>query len=157
MRVTTLCTVVILLTASLSGCTGTETGDDTPADTQEVEPIEIYPGEDIQYIVDNSPAASTFLLKSGIHRMQELWPRAGDTFEGENGTILSGARVLPEFSRSNDLWYSANQTQEGPRHGDQLEKSITDEKSPSRQPTAGLCAVVLDLRDALRDTVGSYD
>ncbi|HIN03800.1 MAG TPA: hypothetical protein EYM66_01930, partial [Candidatus Poseidoniales archaeon] len=121
MRVTTLCTVVILLTASLSGCTGTETGDDTPADTQEVEPIEIYPGEDIQYIVDISPANSTFLLKAGIHRMQELYPRAGDTFEGENGTILSGALVLTEFSRSDDLWYSANQTQEGPRHGDQLD------------------------------------
>ena len=124
MRVTTLCTVVILLAASLSGCTGTETGDDTPADTQEIEPIEIYPGEDIQYIVDISPANSTFLLKAGIHRMQELYPRAGDTFEGENGTILSGALVLTEFSRSDDLWYSANQTQEGPRHGDQLDLSL---------------------------------
>ncbi len=116
-----LCTVIVLTVASLSGCVSNENDDDTLADTQEVEPIEIFPGQDIQYIVDNSPAASTFLLKSGIHRMQELWPRAGDTFEGENGTILSGARVLPEFSRSNDLWYSANQTQEGPRHGDQLD------------------------------------
>ncbi|MCH2437377.1 MAG: hypothetical protein MK170_06640, partial [Candidatus Thalassarchaeum sp.] len=78
-----LCAVIVLTVASLSGCVSNENDDDTLADTQEVEPIEIFPGQDSQYIVDYSPAASPFLLKSGIHRMQELWPRAGDTFEGE--------------------------------------------------------------------------
>ena len=40
-------------------------------DEEKTEPqgIEISPGEDIQAIVDANPAGSTYILKSGAHRM----------------------------------------------------------------------------------------
>jgi len=40
-------------------------------DEEKPEPqgIEISPGEDIQAIVDANPAGSTYILKSGTHRM----------------------------------------------------------------------------------------
>jgi hypothetical protein len=76
--------------------------------------IAIYPGDDIQSQVDASAAGSTFLLKTGIHRMQTIRPRSGDIFTGEAGTILSGARVLTDFVRSGDYWVARGQTQQGP-------------------------------------------
>ena len=84
--------------------------NDTPptADT-----ILVYPGDDINSIVDNNPEGTTFIIKSGIHRMQEIWPKNGNTFLGETGAIINGGRVLTEFEQDGGLYYAPNQTQEG--------------------------------------------
>src|SRR4051794_4979152 len=42
--------------------------------------ISVRPGQDIQALVAASPAGSTFLLRAGVHRMQSIRPRNGDTF-----------------------------------------------------------------------------
>ena len=76
---------------------------------------EIYPWQNIQQVIDNYPAGTTFYLKSGVHRMQTITPRSGDRFIGEAGSVLSGARQLSEFSRSGAYWVASGQTQEGPR------------------------------------------
>jgi len=55
--------------------------------------IAIYPGDDIQAKVSSAPPASHFLLKAGIHRQQTIYPRSGDIFEGESGTILDGEGI----------------------------------------------------------------
>ena len=47
--------------------------------------IEIFPGDDINSIVDNNPEGTTFIIKAGVHRMQEIWPKNGNTFWGEAG------------------------------------------------------------------------
>ena len=78
---------------------------------------EIYPWQNIQQVIDNYPAGTTFYLKSGVHRMQTITPRSGDRFIGEAGSVLSGARQLTEFSRSGPYWVASGQTQEGPRPG----------------------------------------
>ena len=75
--------------------------------------IEIFPGDDINSIVDNNPEGTTFIIKSGIHRMQEIWPKNGNTFWGEAGAILNGGRVLTEFEQEGGLYYAPNQAQEG--------------------------------------------
>ena len=74
--------------------------------------IEINPGEDIQAIVDAYPEGTAFIIKSGIHRMQEIWPKEGNTFWGETGAILNGSKVLTEFEQEGYLYYAPNQTQE---------------------------------------------
>jgi hypothetical protein len=63
-------------------------------------PASIVPGEDIQARVNAAPPGTTFLLKSGLHRMQSIVPRNGDTFTGELGTVLSGAWQLATPTRS---------------------------------------------------------
>ena len=73
--------------------------------------IEIYPGENIQSYVDNNPEGTAFIIKAGIHRMQEIWPIDGNTFWGEAGAVLNGSRVLTEFETDGGLYYVANQTQ----------------------------------------------
>ena len=51
--------------------------------------ILVYPGDDINSIVYNNPEGTTFIIKSGIHRMQVIWPKNGNTFWGETGAILN--------------------------------------------------------------------
>jgi parallel beta-helix repeat protein len=75
--------------------------------------VVIYPGTDIQRQVDASAPGSTFLLKSGVHRMQTIRPKEGDAFLGEQGTVLSGARPLTDFVRSGSYWVATGQTQQG--------------------------------------------
>ncbi len=90
-------------------------------DATMIEPdVRVSPGEDIQRIVDAHPAGTTYLLESGIHRLQSVVPKSGDTFVGEEGTVMSGAKRLPAkmWSSSGGDWYVGGQTQQGFVHGD---------------------------------------
>jgi len=73
--------------------------------------IEIFPGDDINLIVDNNPEGTAFIIKAGIHRMHEIFPKDGNTFLGEIGAILNGSRELTEFQQEGGLYYASNQTQ----------------------------------------------
>ena len=79
--------------------------------------IEIQPGQNIQSIVNANPTGASFLLKAGVHRLQTIIPKTGQTFAGETGAILSGARVLSAFSRAGNAWVASGQTQEGTTSG----------------------------------------
>ena len=70
----------------------------------------ILPGDDIQARVNRAAPGTTFLLKPGMHRMPSIVPRHGDTFAGEAGTVLSGARPLAALSRSGSYWVATAQT-----------------------------------------------
>jgi parallel beta-helix repeat protein len=77
----------------------------------------IYPGQDIGAKVNSYPGGTTFTLKAGIYRLQHITPKAGDTFVGEAGTILSGAQRLTTFTRQSGYWVASGQTQQGERLG----------------------------------------
>ena len=77
----------------------------------------IYPGTSIQSKVNSYPGGTTFYLKSGVHRLQTITPKTGDSFIGEAGTVISGARVLTGWTRSGSYWYVGNQTQQAPTKG----------------------------------------
>jgi parallel beta-helix repeat protein len=81
------------------------------------EALDIYPGTNIQSVVATAPYGTQFVLKSGVHRLQTISPRTGDTFIGEPGAVLSGARVLSAFSQQGSAWVATGQTQEGQRVG----------------------------------------
>jgi len=72
----------------------------------------IVPGEDIQMRVNQAPPGMVFLLKSGMHRMQSVVPRSGDTFIGEAGTVLSGARRVIDLRQSGAYWVATGVTQQ---------------------------------------------
>jgi nitrous oxidase accessory protein NosD len=80
-------------------------------------PVTLQPGNDIAAAVNSFPAGTAFLLKSGMYRMQSIVPKAGDSFLGEPGTVLSGARVLTSFTREGAYWVAGGQAQEGPTVG----------------------------------------
>ncbi|GJL55208.1 MAG: hypothetical protein NPIRA02_23400 [Nitrospirales bacterium] len=75
--------------------------------------VPIRPGQNIQAKVDQHPEGTIFLIKSGLHRFQQIVPKNGNTFLGENGAILSGAKRLATFTREGPYWVAHNQTQQG--------------------------------------------
>src|SRR5262245_28304612 len=79
--------------------------------------IIIHPGDSIQQVVNANPPGTSFVLESGVYRMQSVVARSGDQFVGQPGAILSGARVLRQFSREGSYWVATGQTQENPRYG----------------------------------------
>jgi hypothetical protein len=81
------------------------------------ETVLIHPGESIQAHVNRTPAGTTFIIKSGIHRLQQVQPKDGNTFLGEPGATMSGARLLTDFRKEGGYWVATGQTQRGQVHG----------------------------------------
>jgi parallel beta-helix repeat protein len=96
----------------------------------------IFPGDNIQSIVSAAPAGTAFVIKAGVHRMQAVTPRNGQTFTGENGAIMTGARVLTAFSPYGSAWVASGQTQQG---------AVTGSAANGCRTTAPRCAYPEDL------------
>jgi parallel beta-helix repeat protein len=79
--------------------------------------VSIFPGQSIQTAVDQNPIGTTFIIKAGVHRLQSVTPKTGDTFIGEPGAVLSSARLLTGFTQQGNVWVIGGQTQQGPVHG----------------------------------------
>src|SRR5437870_3158144 len=75
--------------------------------------IDIYPGTNIQSVVNANPAGTVYVLKSGIHRVQAVTPKNGDLFQGEAGTVLNGSVILTSFVQQGSYWMASGQTQQG--------------------------------------------
>jgi parallel beta-helix repeat protein len=80
-------------------------------------PVVIKPGASIQSAVNHNPEGTTFTLKAGIYRQQTVVPKNGNTFIGEPGAIISGARHLTSFTREGRYWVATGQTQQGQATG----------------------------------------
>lgn len=79
--------------------------------------VRIPAGSSIQEAVDAADAGSIFLLESGVYRLQQIEPRDDDTFVGEEGAVLSGARVLDAFRQEGTLWVHGGVTAAGEERG----------------------------------------
>jgi parallel beta-helix repeat protein len=65
----------------------------TKAPSAPVSGVVVRVGESIQAAVDAHPAGTTFVIKSGVHKRQSVSPKAGNTFVGESGAVMSGENV----------------------------------------------------------------
>ena len=67
------------------------------------------PDQYIQDAIDGEPAGTTFLLKAGVHRMQTIELRTGDTLNFEAGAILRGSQDISGLTWTKDgvnaRWY----------------------------------------------------
>jgi len=68
--------------------------------------------ENLQALVNEYPAGTTFTLEPGLHRYQSVVPKNNDVFIGETGAILSGAALLGNFKHSGSTWSSQVQVTE---------------------------------------------
>ena len=57
--------------------------------------VSIFPGKSIQAVVNAYPGATTFYLRTGIHRQQRINPKTGNVFIGEAGAVLDGENITP--------------------------------------------------------------
>jgi hypothetical protein len=79
--------------------------------------IAVAPGASIQAAVDRAGEGAVFCLQAGIHRMQVIRPKRGQSFHGERHTILNGSRLLTTFSHEGRFWVASGQDQLGRRNG----------------------------------------
>jgi hypothetical protein len=66
--------------------------------------INVQTTDNLQTLVNENPASTTFSLAPGIHRLQSVVPKNGDYFVGQTGAILSGAALLTTFTQSGSYW-----------------------------------------------------
>ena len=65
--------------------------------------ISISPGTTIQDVVNRYPGTTTFYLRAGTHTQQQVVPKSGNTFVGENGTVMDGQNITAYAFYSNNL------------------------------------------------------
>ena len=80
--------------------------------------IEVAPGTSIQSASDVAGDNASICLKNGTHRMQVVRPRQGQSFHGEERTILNGSRMLTTFGRDDKYWVANVQMRRHRRHGE---------------------------------------
>lgn len=87
-----------------------------PAQNTPSKAVTLSAGDNIQAAVNAAPAGTTFLLQSGVYRMQTIAPKDGDVFSGQGpSVILDGAQVLSfQKASSGNLWVASGQTTGGP-------------------------------------------
>lgn len=130
----------------VSSTAGEVQGSERPTPTFDGSEVLVAVGESIQAAVDRNPAGTRLRLAAGIHRLQQVTPKDGNTFTGEVGAVLSGARVLDRtaFTRVDRHWVLRGQTDETTFHGQML---------PGRSRHAAVNDLFLD--DRLADHVES--
>lgn len=57
-----------------------------------------------QSIIDANPAGTVYILEAGVHRGYEIILKAGDTLEGEDGAVMSGAELLGGWRYESPYW-----------------------------------------------------
>jgi hypothetical protein len=80
--------------------------------------ISLSVGASLNDSAQKYPEGTVFLVKAGLHRLQSVSPKARQVFTGENGAVMSGARLLTNWTRDAALWVHGAQTQQGQVHGD---------------------------------------
>src|SRR5579872_6261453 len=68
--------------------------------------VPVYPGQNLQALVNQYPSGTTFTFTPGIYYSQSITPHSYDTFIGQPGAILSGATLLQNFNQNGSYWTS---------------------------------------------------
>ena len=76
--------------------------------------VSVFPSQSLQAAVDANPGGTTFCLKAGIQRLTVgVVPKAGDSFIGDPGAVVSGAKDISNlFTRSGGYWVASGQSQD---------------------------------------------
>jgi parallel beta-helix repeat protein len=89
----------------------------TAASTCTSMPTLLCPGDNIQTKATAAGPGATLILQPGIYRLQTITPLNNQTFQGQPGAIVSGARLLTGWTQDGSRWYVTGQTQQGRFHG----------------------------------------
>jgi parallel beta-helix repeat protein len=72
------------------------------------EAVVMSAGINIQSEVAKHPPGTTYYLWSGVHRLQSIQPKDGDTFIGAKDAILSGAKLLTNFKHLGAVYVASD-------------------------------------------------
>ena len=86
--------------------------------TREANTVTVNPGDPVHRLVNRAPPGTTFVFVTGLHRIQQIQPKDGQTFVGMNGATLSGAVELHGFMEEGSRWVLNQQPKRGGSHGE---------------------------------------
>jgi hypothetical protein len=66
--------------------------------------VTVYPGQNLQSLVNNNGSSTTFSFTPGIYYHQSIVPKSYDSFIGQSGAILSGGTRLTSFQQNGSYW-----------------------------------------------------
>ena len=72
----------------------------------------LCPGDNIQAKATAAGVGATLTLQPGTYRLQTVIPLPNQSFVGQAGAIMSGARLLTGWIQNGATWYVTGQTQE---------------------------------------------
>jgi hypothetical protein len=127
MSLKTICHSCGWLSIVLAFCSQAQTADGPGAG------VAIKPGDDVQRAVNSHPPGATFFLKPGVHRLQSVTPKSGDSFIGGAGAVMNGSTLLTSFQHEAREWVA-----DSPVHTPAATRG-------SCMPYAPACALVEDL------------
>lgn len=77
--------------------------------------VVVGPDTEVQSVVALHPAGTTYCFGPGLYRLtQTIVPKSGDRLIGAPGAVLSGAKVITEWTQRSNLWVASGQTQRSP-------------------------------------------
>jgi parallel beta-helix repeat protein len=79
--------------------------------------VVVAPGDNLQALAEKAAPGQGFYLRRGVYRLLQVTPKDGQTFYGEQGAVLNGARELKTWHWENGRWFADGQTQKGQSSG----------------------------------------
>ncbi|MBD3392749.1 MAG: hypothetical protein GF418_11670 [Chitinivibrionales bacterium] len=73
--------------------------------------VRLHVGDSFQDSVNAHTSYTVFLIDSGVHRVQNVVPGMANSFVGDSGAVMSGARVLTDWVQRGHYWAHGGQTQ----------------------------------------------
>ena len=84
----------------------------------------LSPSQDYLRVILTSPAGTTFCFEPGVYRLSvPIVPKPNDSFIGEEGAVLDGARRLT-FEKIGEFWAAGGQSQERGMRGRCVEGNL---------------------------------
>lgn len=102
------------------------TGDVGPV-PRSCDGVRVNTSDDVQEVIDTNLPGTTFCLAAGTYRLEApLEPKEGDSFIGQQGTVLNGSKVLTGWRKNGSVWFAAGFLPPAPGdHGQCLESVPT--------------------------------
>ncbi len=78
----------------------------------------VAPEDDLAALVTNAAPGTRFVLLPGVHRIKQVTPKDGMTFDGMPGAVLNGSRLLQDFQQAEDGWVATGLNLSTSGHGE---------------------------------------
>lgn len=130
----TVVSVPVVLAMSLVACQDDYSdgfraqAESAPTQQADVEGVIVLkPGDNIQAAVDKAPEGAKFLLQPGTYRLQQVQPKDGQQFIGQQGAIVNGAAIVRNWHfDGNDRLWAAGNLPDPLRLSGRCEKGVTE-------------------------------
>ena len=116
----------------------------------------IYPGTDIQAVVSANPSGAAFVLKAGVHRLQQVAPKDGDSFTGRAAPSSRARACSRILCAPSSYWVAGGQTQQGAKTDSSPLRARLRRLSVGRRTCSWMTSLLLRVTSLGQVTAGRW-